>query len=98
MMKIEGSGSASGFISQRQGSADPDPHQNVMDPQYCVKAFMVVFEERVELLVQVVQMIMARVQRVVFVALHQYLGLSKVSYIFAFLVLSFVPYAVLSAS
>ena len=27
MMKIEGSGS----ISQRHGSADPDPHQNVMD-------------------------------------------------------------------
>jgi hypothetical protein len=35
MMKIAGSGSASGseFISQRHGSADPDPHQNVMDPQ-----------------------------------------------------------------
>ncbi len=31
-MKIEGSGS----ISQRHGSADPDPdpHQNVMDPQH----------------------------------------------------------------
>jgi hypothetical protein len=28
-MKIEGSGS----ICQRQGSADPDPHQNVMDPR-----------------------------------------------------------------
>jgi hypothetical protein len=27
----------SGFISQRHGSADPDPdpHQNVMDPQGC---------------------------------------------------------------
>jgi hypothetical protein len=35
-MKIEGSGSASesGSISQRRGSADPDPHQNVMDPQH----------------------------------------------------------------
>jgi hypothetical protein len=35
MMKIEGSasGSESGSISQRYGSADPDPHQNVMDPQ-----------------------------------------------------------------
>jgi hypothetical protein len=41
-MKIEGSGSAygseSGSISQRHGSADPhpdpDPHQNVMDPQH----------------------------------------------------------------
>jgi hypothetical protein len=39
MMKIVGSGSASGSesgsISQRHGSADPDPHQNVMDPQHC---------------------------------------------------------------
>ncbi len=42
MMKIAGSGSAprsesgSGFIGQRHGSAvpDPDPHQNVMDPQH----------------------------------------------------------------
>ncbi len=33
VMKIEGSGS----ISQRHGSADPDPHQNVMDPQHCFK-------------------------------------------------------------
>ncbi len=33
-MKIEGTGS--GSISQRHGSADtdPDPHQNVMDPQH----------------------------------------------------------------
>ncbi len=38
MMKIEGSGSASGSISQRHGSAGPDPdrHQNVMDPQHCI--------------------------------------------------------------
>jgi hypothetical protein len=37
MMKIEGS--ASGSISQRHGSADPDPdpHQNVMDPQHWTK-------------------------------------------------------------
>ncbi len=34
-MKIEGSGSESGSISQRHGSADPDPHQNVMDPEHC---------------------------------------------------------------
>ncbi len=36
MMKIEESGSASGSgsISQRHGSVDPDPHQNVMDPQH----------------------------------------------------------------
>jgi hypothetical protein len=34
MTKIAGSGSepGSGSISQRHGSADPDPHQNVMDP------------------------------------------------------------------
>ncbi len=34
-MTIEGSGS----INQRHGSADPDPdpHQNVMDPQHCPK-------------------------------------------------------------
>ncbi len=31
MTKIAGSGS----ISQRQGSADPDPHQNVIDPEHC---------------------------------------------------------------
>ncbi len=39
MMKIAGSGSTSGSesgsISQRHGSADPDPHQNDMDPQHC---------------------------------------------------------------
>ncbi len=35
MTKIAGSGS--GSISQRHGSADPDPHQNVMDPQHCSK-------------------------------------------------------------
>ncbi len=37
MAKIAGSGSASGSgsISQRHGSADPDPHQNVMDPEHC---------------------------------------------------------------
>ncbi len=28
-------GPASGSISQRYGSADPDPHQNVMDPEHC---------------------------------------------------------------
>ncbi len=35
-MKIEGSGSGSRSISQRHGSADPDPHQNVMDPEHCM--------------------------------------------------------------
>ncbi len=42
MTKIAGSGSASGsatvFISQGHGSADPDPHQNVMDQEHCPKA------------------------------------------------------------
>jgi hypothetical protein len=35
MTKVAGSGSESGFISQRHGFADPDPdpQQNVMDPQ-----------------------------------------------------------------
>jgi hypothetical protein len=37
MMKIEGSGSESRSISQSHGSTDPDPHQNVMDPQHCFK-------------------------------------------------------------
>jgi hypothetical protein len=36
MTKKAGSGSESGSvsISQRHGSADPDPHQHVMDPEY----------------------------------------------------------------
>jgi hypothetical protein len=36
MTKIAGSGS--GSISHRHGSADldPNPHQNVMDPQHCL--------------------------------------------------------------
>jgi hypothetical protein len=29
-----GVGSGSGSISQRYGSKDPDPHQNVTDPQH----------------------------------------------------------------
>jgi hypothetical protein len=41
MTKIAGSGSESGTESgstiQRHGSADPDPHQNVMDPQHWYK-------------------------------------------------------------
>ncbi len=48
MTKIAGSGSASwsesGWIGRRYGSADPDPDppQNVMDPQHCLK-FIVSF-------------------------------------------------------
>jgi hypothetical protein len=43
-MKITGSGSPSGpasesgSISQRLGSADPDPHKNVMDPEHWYEA------------------------------------------------------------
>jgi hypothetical protein len=33
MMKIVGCGA--GSISQRHGSAGPDPYQNVSDPQHC---------------------------------------------------------------
>ena len=38
MTKI--AGSDSGTISQRHGSTDPDPdpHQNVMDPEHCFEA------------------------------------------------------------
>ncbi len=35
MTKIAGSGSVSGSISQKHGSEDPDPPQNVMDPEHC---------------------------------------------------------------
>jgi hypothetical protein len=35
MTKIAGSGFEFGSVSQRQRSADPDPHQNIMDPDYC---------------------------------------------------------------
>jgi hypothetical protein len=39
MTKTAGSGSESGSISQRHGSEDPDPDppQNVMDPQHWLK-------------------------------------------------------------
>jgi hypothetical protein len=39
MTKIAGSGSksGSGSISQRHGSANPDPHQNVMDPEHWLR-------------------------------------------------------------
>jgi hypothetical protein len=33
MTKLAGTGS--GSIRQRHGSADPNPYQNVMDPQHC---------------------------------------------------------------
>ncbi len=36
LTKIAGSASASGSISQRYGSADPDPYQNFMGPQHWV--------------------------------------------------------------
>ncbi len=34
ILKINDELKGSGSISQRRGSPDPDPHQNVMDPQY----------------------------------------------------------------
>ena len=37
MTKIAGSGSESGSICQRHGSANPDLYQNVMDPQHCCR-------------------------------------------------------------
>ncbi len=41
MMKIAGSGSEPDpdplVRAQRHGSTDPDPHQNVMDPQHWLK-------------------------------------------------------------
>jgi DNA-directed RNA polymerase I subunit RPA1 len=37
MTKIAGFGSESGSICQRHRSADPDPHQDVMDPKHCLK-------------------------------------------------------------
>jgi hypothetical protein len=39
MTKIAGSGSGSKPISHINGSADPDPHQNVMDPQHYFLTF-----------------------------------------------------------
>ncbi len=41
MIKIAGPGSES--FSQRHGSPDPDPHQNVMDPQHCPTSMHVYF-------------------------------------------------------
>jgi hypothetical protein len=42
MTKLTGSGSAAGSISQWHGSADPDPdpHQNVMDPQHWAEPYV----------------------------------------------------------
>jgi hypothetical protein len=39
LKKGVGSGIGSGSISQRYGSADPDPHQYVTDPQHCTLRF-----------------------------------------------------------
>ncbi len=37
LLKVNGENSRiPGSISQRHGSADPDPHKNVMDPQHCL--------------------------------------------------------------
>jgi hypothetical protein len=37
LTKIAGSGAGVGSVSPRYGSADPDPQQNVTDPQHCIK-------------------------------------------------------------
>jgi hypothetical protein len=34
VLKVNDEIAGSGFISERNGSADPDPHQNVMDPEH----------------------------------------------------------------
>jgi hypothetical protein len=39
MTKVAGFGSESRSISQRHGPADPDPNQNVMDPEHCQNHF-----------------------------------------------------------
>ena len=40
-------------------------------------AFRELFEQSPDTMIRVVQLIMARVQRVIFIALHQYLGLTS---------------------
>ena len=40
-------------------------------------AFRDVFDRSPDAMIRVVQLVMARVQRVIFVALHQYLGLTS---------------------
>ncbi len=51
MKKKEGSGFESGSISQRHGSADPDPdpHQNVMDPEHCWAADLLIGQVQLKL-------------------------------------------------
>ena len=46
MTKIAGS------ISQRHGSADPDPHQNVMDPEHCLLEFRILPVQKFEFKLQ----------------------------------------------
>jgi hypothetical protein len=41
MTKTGGSASEPGSISQRHGSADPDPYQNVMDPQHWYREYLI---------------------------------------------------------
>jgi hypothetical protein len=45
MTKI--AGSESGTISQRHGSEDLDPHQNVMDPEHCFYWYFITSNIRV---------------------------------------------------
>jgi hypothetical protein len=50
MTKIAGSGSGSGSISQRHGSVypDPDPHQNVMNPEHCTIQYIIYYIKQVD--------------------------------------------------
>ncbi len=48
----KGVGSGFGSISQRYGSADPDPNQNVTDPQHCLKAYGICYRACVEVLIE----------------------------------------------
>jgi hypothetical protein len=38
---VAGSGAGSGSVSQGYGSTDPDPYQNVMDPQHWTKGLTI---------------------------------------------------------
>ncbi len=49
MTKIVGSGSASGSVSQRYGSADPDTYKYFMDPQHWIQQCRLVCEKSLSL-------------------------------------------------
>jgi hypothetical protein len=43
-LKLMKKGVRSGSISQRYGSGDPDPHQDVNDPQHCYSGLGIVVQ------------------------------------------------------